>query len=109
MQCLEFQFNNPGEAAFCCKCGSSLSSGGGTVNDHEFAAQGRKTELETGTNTNCYEAPDSERKCVTGMFSGLTGYTEMSEKLDPEEVKEITSAIFSELIDRFDNGLDENC
>jgi class 3 adenylate cyclase/tetratricopeptide (TPR) repeat protein len=31
------------------------------------------------------------------MFSDLTGYTEMSEKLDPEDVKEITSRVFGEI------------
>ena len=36
----------------------------------------------------------SERKTVTVLFSDLSGYTAMSEKLDPEEVKEITTRIF---------------
>src|SRR4030042_6574790 len=31
------------------------------------------------------------------MFSALSGYTTMSEKLDPEEVKEIWSRIFGEI------------
>jgi class 3 adenylate cyclase/tetratricopeptide (TPR) repeat protein len=35
-----------------------------------------------------------ERKHVTVLFSDLSGYTTMSEKLDPEEAKEITSRIF---------------
>jgi class 3 adenylate cyclase/tetratricopeptide (TPR) repeat protein len=34
---------------------------------------------------------------VTVLFSDLSGYTAMSEKLDPEDVKEITSRIFSEI------------
>ena len=34
---------------------------------------------------------------MTVLFSDLTGYTAMSEKLDPEEVKEITSQIFGEI------------
>mgnify|MGYP001823195084 FL=1 len=38
--------------------------------------------------------PDAERKRVTALFSDLSGYTAMTEKLDPEEVKEITSTIF---------------
>jgi class 3 adenylate cyclase/tetratricopeptide (TPR) repeat protein len=38
--------------------------------------------------------PDAQRKCVTALFSDLSGYTVMTEKLDPEEVKEITSTIF---------------
>jgi class 3 adenylate cyclase/tetratricopeptide (TPR) repeat protein len=40
---------------------------------------------------------EGERKHVTVLFSDLTGYTAMSEKLDPEEVKEITSRIFGDV------------
>ncbi|MCF8130885.1 MAG: AAA family ATPase [Deltaproteobacteria bacterium] len=34
---------------------------------------------------------------MTVLFSDLSGYTAMSEKLDPEEVKEITSRIFGKI------------
>lgn len=40
---------------------------------------------------------DSERKQVTILFSDLSGYTAMTERLDPEEVKGIMSLIFREL------------
>jgi hypothetical protein len=35
-------------------------------------------------------ASNGERKHVTVLFSDLSGLTAMSERLDPEEVKEIT-------------------
>ena len=38
-----------------------------------------------------------ERKHVTVMFSDLSGYTAMNEKLDPEEVKEIMDTIFEKI------------
>jgi len=38
--------------------------------------------------------PGAERKRVTALFLDLSGYTSMTEKLDPEEVKEITGSIF---------------
>ena len=41
--------------------------------------------------------PDQERKHVTVMFSDLSGYTAMTEKLDPEEVKEIMDRIFGKI------------
>jgi class 3 adenylate cyclase len=58
--------------------------------------------------TKIYESPseeiiatsiptEGERKHVTVLFFDLTGYTAMSEKLDPEELKEITSQIFGEI------------
>ena len=40
---------------------------------------------------------EGERKQVTVLFSDLSGYTAMSEKLDPEEVREIMSTIFGEV------------
>jgi class 3 adenylate cyclase/tetratricopeptide (TPR) repeat protein len=40
---------------------------------------------------------DSERKHVTVLFSDMSGYTAMTEKLDPEEVKEIMGKIFGEI------------
>ncbi len=38
-----------------------------------------------------------ERKQMTVMFSDLSGYTGMAEKIDPEEVTEIMSRIFGEI------------
>jgi len=40
---------------------------------------------------------ESERKHVTVLFSDVSGYTAMTERLDPEEVKEIMSRIFGEI------------
>ena len=40
---------------------------------------------------------EGERKHVTVLFSELSGYTTMTEKLDPEEVKEIMSHIFGKI------------
>ncbi len=39
---------------------------------------------------------DAERKQVTVLFSDLTGYTTLSERLDPEETREIMTQIFSQ-------------
>ncbi len=44
------------------------------------------------------------------MFSDLAGYTDMSERLDPEEVKEITRSIFAELtniIEKYDGFIEK--
>ena len=53
---------------------------------------------------------DSERKHITVLFSDLSGYTAMSEKLDPEEVKEITTRIFGEvakIVDRYEGFVEK--
>jgi len=70
MKCPKCQFDNPEGAKFCIECG------------HKF---GEELAIE------------GERKQVTVLFSDLSGYTAMSERLDPEEVKNIISRIFGEI------------
>jgi class 3 adenylate cyclase/tetratricopeptide (TPR) repeat protein len=70
MKCPKCQFDNPEGAKFCIECGHKFGDG--------LAIEG-------------------ERKQVTVLFSDLSGYTSMSERLDPEEVKNIISRIFGEI------------
>ena len=74
MDCPKCQTQNPVSAKFCNECGTALNP-----------------EIQTSTATPFREA---ERKRITALFSDLSGYTAMTAKLDPEEVKEITSRIF---------------
>jgi class 3 adenylate cyclase/tetratricopeptide (TPR) repeat protein len=39
----------------------------------------------------------SERKLITSLFVNISGYTALSEQLDPEEVKDLVSSIFGEI------------
>jgi len=51
-----------------------------------------------------------ERKQVTVMFADISGFTAMSEKLDPEEVRSLINACFERLgqaIDRYDGHIDK--
>jgi class 3 adenylate cyclase/tetratricopeptide (TPR) repeat protein len=77
MLCPDCKCTNPDSAKFCNECGCHL------------AAVKNKTETLT--------AIESERKHVTIMFSDMSGYTNITERLDPEEVKEIMSHIFGEI------------
>jgi len=43
--------------------------------------------LEVFEKTKMVLEPEGERKFVTALFSDLSGYTAMTEKLDPEEVR----------------------
>jgi len=70
MKCPKCKFDNPEGAKFCIECGHKFGE--------ELAIKG-------------------ERKQVTVLFSDLSGYTAMSERLDPEEVKNIISRIFGEI------------
>ena len=100
MICINCQFENRQDARFCKECGTNL----------ELACDGCGTVYEMGSKF-CDECglslvqesqiekpdPTSERKHVTVLFSDLSGFTAMSEKLDPEEVKEITAKLFDQI------------
>jgi len=121
MQCPKCQFENRDEAKFCGECGHKFE-----ISCPECGTDnrvGNKFCDECGSNLKpVKKVPDpitetviqsvslskeiiagdppsinGERKHVTVLFSDLTGYTALSEKLDPEEIKEITSHIFGEI------------
>ncbi len=121
MQCPKCQFENREGAKFCKRCGAKLEHTCpqcstpltpdslfcdecgydlqppkevfDEISEPESPALHRRTEKPSSD-----DAPiEGERKHVTVFFSDLTGYTVMSEKLDPEEVKEITTQIFDEI------------
>jgi class 3 adenylate cyclase len=53
--------------------------------------------------------PTGERRYVSVLFSDLSGLTSMSEQLDPEDVQEITSDVFTvvgDIVQRFDGRMD---
>ena len=77
MQCPGCQHDNPAQARFCLECGEALSE----------AAQASSETLAV-------PHFEGERKLVTVLFSDLGGYTAMSERLDPEEVREVMGRVF---------------
>ena len=107
--CPKCNFENPVNFKFCGECGCCLSNGTSTQPDIPIEPDATPI-VEAKEDENEHYAPGSERKYVTVLFSDLSGYTEMSERLDPEEVKEITSAIFSELtkiIEKYDGFIEK--
>ena len=102
MKCPQCQFENPEGAKFCNECGNKLQLACpecGKVNPtgSKFCNEcGERLERAVETEKAVPEV-EGERKHVTVLFSDLSGYTTMSERLDPEKVKEITSRIFEEI------------
>lgn len=121
MQCPKCQFENREGAKFCNKCGHKFNltcpdCGQIDPPKSKFCSECgfnfkpvKETsdviqETEPQTFPSSKEKPSSdvapiegERKHVTVLFSDLVGYTAMSERLDPEEIKDITTHIFDEV------------
>jgi class 3 adenylate cyclase/tetratricopeptide (TPR) repeat protein len=134
MQCPKCQFENRDEAKFCGGCGYRFEiscpkcSAGNRVGNkfcdecgsnlktvkevsdqitETFRPPGSPIKETTSTDTPSIAA---ERKHVTVLFSDIAGYTAMSEKLDPEDVKEITSQIFggiSKIVGKYDGFIEK--
>ncbi|MGD0664076.1 MAG: AAA family ATPase [Syntrophorhabdales bacterium] len=122
MKCPKCQVENRADAQFCKKCGGKLEIScpacgrtnppDGTFCDGCGQALGQAAHPSEPQSAapSLDSAPSSERKHVTVLFSDLSGYTAMSEKLDPEEVREITSRIFGEvakIVDRYEGFVEK--
>ena len=86
MKCRKCQTELPDEAKFCLECGASL----------RVASPGLESQSEP---TIRRLIPEPERKHVTALFSDLTGYTAMTERLDPEQIHHNVAACFRILKD----------
>src|SRR5215470_8640719 len=78
--------DNGDEALFCSRCGAKIGA--------PPAAGGA----------------EAEHKQVTVLFSDLTGYTALSERLDPEDTREIVASVFrraAEIIERYGGHIDK--
>ena len=121
MKCPKCRSENPNEAKFCGGCGHRFeiacpecgkNSPAGNKFCHECGHKFERPKEPRNENLKIESLPESlstlkpsteatpvtgERKHVTVLFSDLSGYTAMSERLDPEDVKEITTHIFDEI------------
>ena len=94
---------NPPEYKFCGECGHKTSLPSEQApKEASFGEKIAKIQKNlpkglTGSILAERERIEGERKYVTVLFSDLSAYTAMSEKLDPEEVKEITTRLFGEI------------
>ncbi|MFN2302955.1 MAG: adenylate/guanylate cyclase domain-containing protein, partial [Anaerolineales bacterium] len=79
MECPECKLEIPEDSKFCKECGHHLVNA-------LFTDETKSLKK-------------SERKHVTVLFSDMSGYTAMTERIDPEEVKEIMSLIFGKITD----------
>ena len=96
LQCPACKANIPFSCKFCGECGYALKPA------KDFSDQISETDGQAYLSSAEISLSDvapivGERKHVTALFSDLIGYTTISERLDPEDVKDITIRIFDEI------------
>jgi class 3 adenylate cyclase/tetratricopeptide (TPR) repeat protein len=117
MKCPRCTHQNPSDAKFCGNCGQrmgTLCPGCSTVNlpESNFCHQCGKALFKANESLSGkkmsrphfpnFEKPlqaqsaAGERKYVTVLFSDLSGYTTLAQRLDPEAVKDILARLFHE-------------
>ncbi|HEA65668.1 MAG TPA: zinc-ribbon domain-containing protein, partial [Desulfobacterales bacterium] len=115
MLCPKCRSDNREGVKFCEKCGTIMElvcakCGAKIPLDKQFCGECGKRLAEYVETEKKVPEFEGERKHVTVLFSDLSGYTVMSERLDPEEVKEITSRIFGEIskiVDKYDGFIEK--
>ena len=116
MKCPKCQSDNREDVKFCEQCGARMelecpNCKAGIPLGKKFCGQcGQVLATLPPIQKEEKTAAPAERKHITVLFSDLSGYTAMSEKLDPEEVKEITGRIFGEvakIVDRYDGFVEK--
>src|SRR5438309_5919786 len=108
--CPACQTPNPPTNKFCSECGQRLAdaapASASAVAAAPVATSARFASPENYTPKHLAEkiltskgAIEGERKIVTVMFSDVSGFTAMSEKLDPEDVHGIMDRAFEVILD----------
>jgi len=102
MECPECHTENPESRKFCKECGSKLilicpNCSFENESGDKFCGECSHQLIEIKRIIKQRATVLSERKNVTILFSDMSGYTAITERLDPEEVKDLMSRIFGEI------------
>jgi class 3 adenylate cyclase/predicted ATPase/anti-anti-sigma regulatory factor len=83
MKCPSCNFENPDQFKFCGECGTRIVD----VLPEPFSAD-VKQDITTFENSETHSI-DAERRHITVMFCDLVGSTHLSERLDPEDFRQL--------------------
>ena len=107
---------NDAAQRFCGQCGSAFSNkcaACGEENPPGFrfcGACGAACDMSPAPPSGSVESIDGERRWVTIMFADLSGFTALSERTDPEEIRSMVDRCMSEMgqvVDRFGGTVDK--
>ncbi len=108
--CPKCGYNNPSQYKFCGECGHNFTIPAETPPKDDSEPKPHAPEPIADKIITTPGVIEGERKHVSVLFSDLSGYTAMSERLDPEEVKEIMSRIFgeiSQIVSKYDGFIEK--
>jgi class 3 adenylate cyclase/predicted ATPase len=115
--CPQCGFANPTDFAFCGKCGSRLAAQFAVKSKQakrtpKLTQQAKRDKRSQGKAQVSKEprraASEAERRQLTVLFCDLVGSTALSERLDPEELREVVRAyhqVCAETIGRFEGHI----
>ena len=93
--CTTCGHSNIDGAKFCAQCGSSLALACPACGSPYASGDKFCSECGTALGTQVQPAvPIAERRLVSVLFADLVGFTTLSERRDPEEVRELLSRYF---------------
>ncbi len=107
---------NDATQRFCGQCGTAFShkcAACGEENPPGFrfcGACGAACDTGAASAPGSVESVDGERRWVTVMFADLSGFTSLSERTDPEEIRSMVDRCMSEMgqvVDRFGGSVDK--
>jgi class 3 adenylate cyclase/tetratricopeptide (TPR) repeat protein len=87
--CAACQATNPGGNRFCHQCGGPLAAAGPFASPRSYTPKHLADKILTAGS-----ALQGERKQVTVLFVDVSGFTSLSERLDPEDVHRLMSRAF---------------
>src|SRR5262247_1864022 len=82
--------------AFCPRCGTARAASGGVTPAEGIVGKPAAAVPRTGTATD-KPGRDADRRQVTVLFADLAGFTTLSERLDPEDVRAFQNDLFREM------------
>lgn len=110
IRCAGCAAQNPASARFCLHCGQSLDGSSAPSEDHgRTAASGpdaSQIKLINGASARTHRS--SERRHLTVLFSDLVGSTELSIRIDPEDLRRLVESyqrLCNQVIQRFEGHL----
>jgi class 3 adenylate cyclase/tetratricopeptide (TPR) repeat protein len=102
MKCPNCHVDQEETQKFCRMCGTKLQltcrgCGASVLPEDRFCGECRLELKEKEALKKPGKRFASGRKHITALFADLSGYTPLTERLDPEEVKDLMSHIFAEI------------